>query len=41
MAGLMGGLAGGLGAGLSGMGGGGGTQAPSEYMYKNPWEGVQ
>jgi hypothetical protein len=39
--GAMAGLMGGLGAGLSGMGGGGGTQAPSEYMYKNPWEGVQ
>lgn len=37
MAGLMGGLASGLGS----MGEGGGIQAPEEYMYQNPWEGVE
>ena len=37
MAGLMGGLASGLGS----MGEEGGIQAPEEYMYQNPWEGVE
>lgn len=39
--GAMKGLMGGLGAGLGSMGGEGGMQAPEEYMYQNPWEGIE